>query len=96
MNIQDIQPTLDRVLVRRVSPEKETASGIVLPANTESQMADVLAVGPGKDFAGGIPDPVPVSVGDRVIIGRGGWPVYVEGEELMCLRVAEIYAVVEG
>lgn len=94
MKAEDLTPTLDRVLVRKIAPERETASGIVLPAGTESQLAEVLAVGPGKDFPGGIPDPVPVNVGDTVVIGRGGWPVYVDGEELMCCRIAEVYAVV--
>lgn len=94
MKPEDIQPTLDRVLVRRIYEDK-TKGGIVLPGNTESQMAEVLAVGPGMDFPGGIPDPVPVNVGDRVIIGRGGWPVYVDGEELRVLRILDVHAVVE-
>lgn len=95
MNVSQITPTLDRVLVRRIYEDKATESGIVLPGNTESQMAEVLAVGPGKDFPGGIPDPVPLKKGDKVVIGRGGRPVYVDGEELLCIRFLDIWAAVD-
>ena len=94
MSPNQIQPTLDRVLVRRISPDAMSAGGIALPAG-ESQQAEVLAVGPGKDFPGGVPDPVPLKAGDRVVIGRGGFPVFVDGEELLVIRAAQVDAILE-
>ncbi len=45
-----LTPLNDRVLVRRVDTERETAGGIVIPAQAQrrNQEAVVLAVGPGK------------------------------------------------
>lgn len=70
-------PTLDRVLLRRINPQEETAAGglIYLPeASTEKAAfeAQVLACGPGAMVQGAGFQPVPLKGGERVLVHRGG------------------------
>jgi chaperonin GroES len=95
-----LKPLSDRVVVKRVEPEKKTAGGIILPesAAEKSVEAKVLAVGPGKpDSGGGFLHTLQVSVGDTVLLNKfGGVEVKVDGEDLLILREDEILAIVEG
>lgn len=96
----ELRPLSDRVVVRRVEPEKKTAGGIIIPgtAAEKSVEARVLAVGPGKPDSGGVFLHTPqVSVGDTVLLNKfGGVEVKANGEDLLILREDEILAIVEG
>lgn len=101
----DIRPTVnfrplgDRVLVR---PEKKeetmTPSGIVIPeqAQQDSQIGEVLAVGPGRVTDEGVRIEMAFSVGDIVFYGRyAGSEVDLGDEVLLVLREADIMGVAE-
>ena len=95
-----LKPLEDRVVVKAVTQEEKTASGIVLPdtAKEKPMLGEIVAIGDGKwDEAGTTRIPVDVNVGDRVIYGKYSGTEYKtgDGEELLILRVSEILAKVE-
>ena len=51
-----IKPLEDRVVVKMVEAEETTKSGIILSAGAQEkpQVAEVVAVGPGKEYDGKI------------------------------------------
>lgn len=90
------KPLGDRILVKPVSQEERTASGIVLPdtAKEKPQMAEVLAVGTGRILDNGTKVEPEVKVGDKVIFAKyGGTEIKIDGEELLVLRQDDILAV---
>lgn len=87
---------LDRVLVQRLKPKTQTASGIYIPEkNTEKlNEADVLAVGPGipDTKTGALIEPA-VKAGDRVLLPAfGGSVIKIGEEEYLLFRDTEILA----
>ena len=93
----NLRPLHDRVIVKRLDQETETASGIVIPeaAAEKPDQGEILAVGPGKrDDKGGL-IALDVKVGDRVLFGKyAGQTVKVDGNELLVMREEDIMAVV--
>ena len=86
-------PAFDRILVRPQEVEEATASGILLPtvAQRRPNQGEVLAVGPGRYADSGALIPVQFVVGTSVIYHQhSGVPVFVDGEELLCLGATEI------
>ena len=65
VGVMELRPILDRVVVRPVEGER-LVGGLVLPADEEIGVGDVVAVGPGVEMEPGVRIPVGVSVGDRV------------------------------
>ena len=96
----NIRPLHDRVIVRRVEEEPNTAGGIVLPGNAQEKptRGEVLAVGNGRILENGEVRPLDVKVGDNVIFkdGYGVEKQKVDGEEVLIMSETDILAVVEG
>ena len=93
-----IRPLHDRVIVKRLEEERNTASGIVIPdtAAEKPDQGEVLAVGPGKRDDNGKQITLDVKVGDRVLFGKySGQTVKVDGQELLVMREEDIMAVVQ-
>ena len=95
-----LKPLEDRVVVKAVTGEEKTASGIVLPdtAKEKPMKGKVLAVGEGKwDEKGEKRVPVDVKVGDTVIYGKYSGTEYktADNDEVLILRVSEILAIIE-
>lgn len=85
------RPLSDRVLVKKDSATRETASGLVLPKEEKVVQAKVLAAGPGKSDA-----PMSLKEGDRVLLPEwGGQRVTVDGQELHLYRESEILGVIQ-
>ena len=76
-----IKPLSDRVVIKMLEAEETTKGGIILTsaAQEKPQVAEVVAVGPGKTVDGKL---VPVQL-------------KVDGEEYTILREEDILAVVE-
>jgi chaperonin GroES len=94
-----IRPLHDRVLVKRLESEHQTASGIVIPdkAAEKPDQGEVIAIGAGKILQDGTLHPLNVKVGDRVLFGKySGQTVKVEGDELLVIREDDIIGVVES
>ena len=90
-----IKPLRDRVLVKRVDAEEETAGGIVIPdtAKERPQRGEVVALGTGKTDEKGEAVPWEVKEGDRVLFGKySGTDIEIEGEEYLFIREEDILA----
>ncbi|MDO5080191.1 co-chaperone GroES [Buchananella hordeovulneris] len=93
-----IKPLEDRVVVKALTAEVTTASGLYIPdtAKEKPQEGTVIAVGPGRIDDKGNRVPVDVNVGDVVIYSKyGGTEVKFAGEEYLILSVRDLLAVVE-
>ncbi|MFN9707999.1 MAG: co-chaperone GroES [Burkholderiales bacterium] len=93
-----LRPLHDRVVVERLEQETQTASGILIPGNTNEKpdQGEVLAVGPGKKSDKGDFIALNVKVGDRVLFGKySGQTVKVDGKELLVMREEDLFAVIE-
>jgi len=89
-----LKPLGDRIVVRQISAEEVTASGIVLPdtAQEKPQRGEVLAVGDGR-YDDGERVPLDVQVGDEVIYSKyGGTEVTIDDEDLLILRESDVLA----
>ncbi|EEW24662.1 co-chaperone GroES [Rhodobacter ferrooxidans] len=91
-------PLHDRVLVRRIEGEEKTKGGLIIPDTAKEKPieGEVVAVGPGGFNSTGSRLPMSVKVGDRVLFAKwGGTEIPYGGEELLCIKDAEIIAIVE-
>jgi len=94
----NIRPLGDRVLVKPLSRETVTKSGIVLPdtATEKPQEGEILAVGSGKVLDNGKRTTVEVSVGQRVLFAKyAGTEVKMDNEEYLILRESDIMGIVD-
>ena len=90
----NLQPVGDRVLVKPLTEEETTASGIVLPDTVDrAQKAEgeVVAVGNGEEVT-----KLGLNAGDKVIFGKyAGDDIEYGGEDVKFLKSDEILAIVK-
>ena len=92
-----LTPLGDRVVLKQLEAEETTASGIVLPGNSQEkpQQAEIIAVGPGGVIDGKEVQ-MQVSVGQNVIYSKyAGTDVKLDGEEYIIVKQSDILAIVE-
>lgn len=92
-----LKPLSDRVIVKMTEAEETTKSGIILSSGSKEkpQIAEVVAVGPGKEDDGK-KIPMVVKKGDKVVINKYlGTEVKYEEEEYIIIKQDDILAVVE-
>lgn len=95
---QTIKPLFDFVLIKPLTAESKTASGILLPdsAKEKPQVGEVMAVGPGAVNEKGVATQMVVKVGQKVMYKKwGGNEVKVAMEEWMLVEQKDIMAIVE-
>ena len=93
-----VKPLSDRVLLRRIEAQEEVRGGIIIPdtAKEKPQEAEVVAVGDGKLDENGKRQPMTVTKGDRVLIGKyTGQDIKINDEEHTIVREDEILAIIE-
>lgn len=93
-----LKPLSNRVLVRRLAAEDKLKGGIILPdtAKKKQEQAEVLALGEGKKDKNGVLIPMPVKIGDIILMDKySGQEVKLEDEEFVILRADDIVAIVE-
>jgi chaperonin GroES len=93
------RPLHDRVLVRRVEQDDQTAGGIIIPdtAQEKPMEGEIVAVGSGTRSEDGNVHPLDVKAGDRILFGKySGTEVKIDGEELIIMRESDIMGVIEG
>lgn len=90
----NITPLGDKVLLKPLSTEKTSPSGIIIPDTIDKEKPEeglVVAVGPGKDD-----EKMTVKVGDKVVFSKYGYDeVKVGGEEYYILSESSILAVIK-
>ncbi len=93
-----IRPLYDRIIVRRLEQQRQTASGIVIPdtASEKPEQGEVIAVGSGRLLQDGSVRPLQVKSGDRVLFGKySGQAVKIDGEEYLVMREEDVFGVIE-
>ena len=93
-----LNPLSNRVVIKFVEAEEKTKGGIVLTAAAQEkpQIAEVIAIGPGKVTDNGALAPMTVKVGDKIIASKyAGTAVKLDGTEYTLLSEDDILAIVE-
>jgi chaperonin GroES len=93
-----LRPIGNRVLVRPIVQEEKLKGGILLPdsAKKKQELAEVVAIGTGKKEKNGTLTPVPVKVGDIIIMEKySGQEITLEDVDYSILRGEDIIAIVE-
>ena len=94
----NLKPLGDRVVVKAMEAEEQTASGLYIPdtAKEKPQKGEVIAVGEGR-YEDGKRIPLDVKAGDVIIYSKyGGTEIKIDGTEYLILSERDILAVVEG
>ncbi len=95
----EIRPLYDRIIVKRIDHQRQTASGIVIPdtATEKPEQGDVIAVGSGRLLHDGSIRPLQVKKGERVLFGKyAGQTVKVDDQELLVLKEEDVLGIIEG
>lgn len=95
----NLRPLYDRVVIRRLTSERTTRSGIVIPdsAAEKPEQGEVLAVGTGRRLENGTAQPLHLKIGDRVLFGKyAGQTVKIDDDELLVMREDDVMAVLDN
>jgi chaperonin GroES len=98
INVKDIRPLSDRVVIEPIEKEEVTPSGIVLPetAKEKPQEGVVLAAGPGRLLDSGERAPMEVKVKDRVLYAKySGTEFKKDDKKYLILNERDILAVLK-
>ena len=95
-----LKPLGERVVLRRKDAEETTESGIILSnaSKEKSQIAEVVAVGDGREREDGTFSKMLVKVGDKVVISKYAGEssnIKYDGEELMIIEQDQILAIMD-
>lgn len=95
-----LKPLGERVVLRRKDAEETTESGIILSnaSKEKSQIAEVVAVGDGREREDGTFSKMLVKVGDKVVISKYAGEssnIKYNGEELMIIEQDQILAIMD-
>ena len=93
----NIRPLNDRILVKRLEEETQTAGGIIIPDSAKEKPAEgeIIAVGPGKMNDAGQRAAMDVKAGDRVLFSKyGGTDVKFDGQSYLIMREDDILGVI--
>ncbi len=92
-----IQPLGSRVVAQRLEQEEKLRGGIILPdsAKKKQESAKVMAVGPGELSKEGKLLPMPVKVGDVILMDKyAGQEVSIDDEDYVIVKADDIVAIV--
>ncbi len=92
------KPLGNRVLVRRQEAQETLKGGIILPdsAKKKQETAEVIAIGTGKKDKNGNLIPMPVQIGDIILMEKySGQEITLEDREYVIIRADDIIAIVE-
>lgn len=93
-----LKPLGNRVLVQRLEADEKIKGGIILPdsAKKKQESAKVIAIGSGKRLDDGKVLPMPVAVGDVILMDKySGQEVTIDDVEYMILKADDIIAIIE-
>lgn len=94
-----LKPLGNRVILKPVSQEEKTKSGIIIPSTVDKEkpeQGEVLAVGPGKMSKDGKRIPLDVKAGDKVLFSKySPTEVKIDEKEYLVVLDEDILAVIE-
>ena len=92
------QPLGNRILLRRLDGEEKLRGGIFLPdsAKKKQEQAEVIAIGTGKNDKSGKLIPIPVKVGDIVLMDKySGQEIKLDDQDFVIVKADDLIAVIE-
>jgi chaperonin GroES len=92
----NVKPVGSRLIVKALSQEEKTQSGIILPdsAKEKPQRGEVLAVGGGKVLDNGQLEKTDIKVGDTIYYTKyGPTELKVDGQELLVIDFGDVLAI---
>ena len=92
-----LKPLGNRVLAQRMESEEKLKGGIILPdsAKKKQETAKVVAIGTGTTTTDGKLIPIPVQVGDTILMDKySGQEVTIDDEEYVIVKADDIIAIV--
>lgn len=94
-----LKPLGNRVVVKRLEQTETLKGGIILPdaAKKKQETAKVLAIGTGETSKEGKNIPIPVAVGDTILMDKySGQEVTIDDEEYVIVRADDIIAIINN
>ncbi|MBU1130790.1 co-chaperone GroES [Patescibacteria group bacterium] len=95
-----LKPLADNIVVKGISNEEVTKSGIIIPDTVDKEkpeQGEVVAIGPGKMLDNGQRSPMEVKVGDRILFKKYGPDDFkLDGEEVLVLKQEDVIAIIEN
>ncbi len=100
MNVKELKPLGDRVLIKPLVEEEKSKGGILLPdtvSKEKPQVGEVLAIGPGATNKEGKIIPMTVKKGDKVVYAKySGTDIKDDNDEdYLILSEKDILAIVK-
>ncbi len=94
-----LRPLGDRVVVKPLTQEEVTTSGIIMPATVDKERperGEVIAIGSGKILDNGSFAPMSVKVGDQIVFKKySPDEVKIDNVEYLVVAESDIMAVIE-
>ena len=94
-----LKPVGDHIIVKAISKEETSASGIIIPDTIDkerSERGEVIAVGPGRELEAGKRSAMDVAVGNQVLFKKyAPDEVKIDGGDFLVIRMDDIMAIVE-
>ena len=92
-----IRPLGNRVLAKRLASEEKAKGGIILPDSVKKkeEIVEVVSVGPGIETKEGKILPMPVQIGDKILMDKyAGQQVTLEDQEYIIVKSEDIIAII--
>lgn len=94
-----LKPIGDHLIVKPVSAETVSKSGIIIPdtvSKERPERGEVIAVGPGRLLENGVRSEMTVNVGQQVVFKKySPDEIKVDGVEFLVIRMEDVMAVLE-
>ena len=95
----NLRPISDNIVVKAISTEETTKSGIIVPETVDKEkpeQGEVLAVGPGRMLDNGNLAPMEVKVGNKVVFKKYSPDEFkLDNQEVLVLSQSDIIAIIE-
>jgi len=98
LNVMNVRPLHDRIIVHRLEEGEQKVGGIIIPdtAKEKPQQGKVISVGLGKREKN---ERIPLDVkeGDTILFGKySGQEIKLDGNEYLIMREDEVLAVIDS
>ncbi len=95
----NLRPLGDRVVVKPLTQDEVTKSGIILPETVDKdrpERGEVIAIGPGKVLDNGAFAPMGVKVGEKIVFKKySPDEVKIDNVEYLLVAESDIMAIIE-
>ncbi|MBI5369655.1 co-chaperone GroES [Candidatus Uhrbacteria bacterium] len=94
-----LTPIADHIVVKPVSAEQTSVSGIIIPdtvSKERPERGEVISVGPGRELDNGQRSKMDVATGQIVLFKKyAPDEVKVDGQEFLIIKMEDVMAVIE-